>query len=79
MQDRRLPRLDLRLHGRALERGRAVIAYASAMLPGAGTDGAAPVRLSLARDLTLALMGCDAVICQVRAGGMAGRRVAWRE
>jgi len=73
VQDRRLPRLDLRLYGRALARGRAMIAYASAMLPGAGTDCAAPVRLSLARDLTLALTGCDAVICQVRAGGMAGR------
>lgn len=50
-----------------------MIAYASAMLPGVGSDGADPVRLSLARDLTRALAGCDAVICQVRAGGMAGR------
>ena len=73
VQAGRLPRLDLRLHGRALERGRAVIGYASTVLSGVGIDATAPVRLRLEGRLREALADCDAIVCQVRAGGMAGR------
>ena len=42
-------------------------------LPGVGVDGSAPIRVRLAPDLDSAFAGADAVICQVRPGGMRAR------
>jgi 6-phospho-beta-glucosidase len=65
--------LELRLHGRVLERGERLISYASSAIPGAGSDPGDPIRLRLAGDLDHALTGSDVILCQVRPGGMRAR------
>src|SRR4051794_31780682 len=69
----RLPDLELRLHGRAHARGERIIDFACADTPLAGREPSAPIRLRLARSLPEAVRGCDAVLCQVRPGGMEAR------
>ena len=69
----RLPDLELRLYGRAHARGERIIDFACADTPLAGREPSAPIRLRLARSLAEAVRGCDAILCQVRPGGMEAR------
>jgi 6-phospho-beta-glucosidase len=69
----RLPDLELRLYGRALIRGERLIDYAAAEFPLVGRDRTACIRIRLESELQYALSGSDAIICQVRPGGMKAR------
>ena len=66
-----LPPLGVRLHGRAAARGQRIIAYAEATVEDIGPHRAVHARFE--PDLGQALQGADAVVCQVRPGGQAGR------
>jgi 6-phospho-beta-glucosidase len=69
----RLPDLELRLHGRALLRGERLIDHAAGAFPLVGRDATAGIRVRLESGLRQALSGSDAVVCQVRPGGMNAR------
>lgn len=65
----RRPELDIVLHGRSLERLRAIAAVCAARLTDLGVAG----RCSAAADRQEALNGADVVLNQVRVGGLAAR------
>lgn len=72
-QEGRLPKMDLRLFGRARVRAERLSAYCCATMPGVGREPGDAIRLTVSTDLLATLAGCDIVLCQVRPGGMAAR------
>jgi 6-phospho-beta-glucosidase len=73
VQAGRLPRTELRLHGREMTRARGLIRYACQTSPGVGAKGDPATLVREAPTLEESLKGCDVVLCLVRPGGMAGR------